>query len=106
MPTSGTHTTIRNVGETVGPMAARKDWRKFVRGEPVPRIEGNFNIGRIVVEDGDYLTLRREKPEDVLYYVSDKGNRYKIECPVEGEVQRENWTDYVLLAPVESAAVA
>ena len=75
-------------------------------GKPMPRIEGNFNIGRIVVEDGDYLTVWPATPDDVLFYVSDKGERYKIEFPVEGEVQRENWTDYVRLAPVESAAVA
>lgn len=68
----------------------------------MPRIEGNFAIGRIVVEDGNYLTLRPEKPEDVLYYLSDKGERYRIEFPVEGEVQRENWTE-VRCIPVAKA---
>lgn len=72
----------------------------------MPRIEGKFDIGRIVVEDSDYLTLLPSTPEDVLYYVTDKGKRYKIEFPVEGEVEREKWANPVRLVPVESAAVA
>lgn len=72
----------------------------------MPRIEGNFNIGRIVVEDGDYLTVSSANPSDVIYYVSDKGERWKIEFPVEDEVERKNWTDYIRLVPIESAAVA
>lgn len=75
----------------------------------MPRIEGNFAVGRIVVDDGDYITVSPDPAGEILWYVLDDGSRMKLEFPTEapeGLAEDKDWRDYIRMVPEHLVEVA